>query len=65
MTAAIRSKLQLSGVWFKSTAEIVLLYDLIVRSRPSNFKSTADIHYCIELHEIVTVGNHDPVHIHN
>jgi hypothetical protein len=40
--------------------EIVSLYDLIERSRPSNFKSTADIHYCIELCEIATVSNHDP-----
>jgi hypothetical protein len=53
-------QLHLSATRFKSSTEIVLLYDFIVRFRLFDFKSTADIHYYMELCEIITVGNHDP-----
>jgi hypothetical protein len=54
------TQLQLSVVRFKSTAEIILLYDLIVRFKPFDFKSMTDIHYNAKLCEMSNVCNLNP-----
>jgi hypothetical protein len=52
-------QLQLLAIRLKSTVEIILLYNLTVWSKLSNFKLTVDIHYRMKLSGSLTACNHD------